>query len=94
MTDIYAKAGIPVPKEDGESEYDLNEHAFLAEKPGTNEGPSDWRVEAEKQRDRDLRLECIKLSFEYLSGSGSALISTAEKVYDFVKNGPAEKSAD
>jgi hypothetical protein len=88
MTDVYARAGIPMPPDptqdsEPEDKTDPTEGNVEAE-------PSIWEKRAQEERDRDLRFECLKLMAKDYTGKPEGLIRGADVFYKYVKDGLSE----
>lgn len=87
MTDVYASMGIPMPPNPDADEVDekSNPENAVAE-------PSPWEKRVEEDRDRDLRLECVRIAFGELNGTSHQLINSADRMFKFVKSGETSES--
>jgi hypothetical protein len=83
MSDVYAKVGIPMPPAESEPEFDPAKDD--ENKPMENPDAIDWAKRAEEERDRDIRLECLKL----VNGSvrQDRVPIEAEKLFQYIKGG-------
>lgn len=80
MTDVYAKMGIPMPESEG-----APEDTEILENVAANPTPAiDWAKREEEERDRQLRLECLRL----IDGvRHDKVVTEAEKLFTYVKAG-------
>lgn len=90
MSDVYAKAGIPMPPNPNEDAEPYIKPMTTEAKLENTQNPDaiDWAKRAEEERDRDIRLECLKL----VSGSvrQDKVVREAEKLFVYVKEGTVD----
>lgn len=89
--DVYARAGIPMPMEDKPEKEQAE--PYIKSMDGSVESentmPSlntDWLKREEDERDRQLRIECLKL-VDARHLTPTQVRREAEKHFEFVKNG-------
>ena len=85
MTDVYAKAGIPMPPSDSEPEFDPAKDESPIQENVMIEAPIDWETRHREETDRQLRLECLKM---VQNSPLSSRTREAEKLFKYLKEGP------
>lgn len=83
--DIYAKHGIPMPPNPNEDAEPMTAEAKLENVQ--NPDVVNWAQREQEERDRQLRLECLKM---VTHGAPSSRMREAETLFNYVKNGPGE----
>lgn len=86
MTDVYARAGIPMPPNpDKDKTIDEKVEELINAEPNNAEPNIDWQKRAEEEQDRQLRLECLKM---VQNAPVNSRIREAEKLFKYLKSGP------